>query len=266
MIKTNFPEDELWQLNSKKIKKDNFYKLPIYKSNFFKLGFKSVEPEEGNLIIEKQGKIIISFQKNIDIKNIYLNGKLSYKEKNNSKEEHNAILINKNDDHFEILFYINKNNEYKLTLFAINSISDKNNFKEIVVFKINKNNNTDINKDGNNIQNQNNFYPTIYDKFILSDILLIEPRNYFLIKGERINFKIKSMTYEKNLFFILEDQNGDQMIELEKNENNIFEENLIYIHGKSAKLIYLNDNKYMDTLLEYKLIDNPNNKDKISYT
>ena len=55
------------------------------------------------------------------------------------------------------------------------------------------------------------------------------------------------------------------MIELEKNENNIFEENLIYIHGKSAKLIYLNDNKYMDTLLEYKLIDNPNNKDKISY-
>ena len=168
LIKTNFPEDELWQLNSKKMKKDNFYKLPIYKSNFFKLGFKSVEPEEGNLIIEKQGKIVISFQKNIDIKNIYLNGKLSYKEKNNSKEEHNAILINKNDDHFEILFYINKNNEYKLTLFAINSISDKNNFKEIVVFKINKNNNKDNNKDGNNIQNQNNFYPTIYDKFLIN--------------------------------------------------------------------------------------------------
>ena len=55
------------------------------------------------------------------------------------------------------------------------------------------------------------------------------------------------------------------MIELEKKENNIFEEDLIFIHGKSAKLIYLNENKYMDTLLEYKLIDNPNNTNKVTF-
>ena len=55
------------------------------------------------------------------------------------------------------------------------------------------------------------------------------------------------------------------MIELEKKENNIFEENSIYIHGNKANLIYLNENNYMDYLLEYKLIDNPNNKEKITY-
>ena len=71
--------------------------------------------------------------------------------------------------------------------------------------------------------------------------------------------------YKKNLFFVLEDENGDQLIELEKKDNNIFEENQIYIHGKKANLIYLNDNNYMDYLLEYKLIDNPNNKNNISF-
>ena len=269
-IKTNFPNEEFWQLNSIKMKINKFYQLPVYKSNFFKLGFKSVEPEEGNLIVEKEGKIVINLQKDIDFKNIFINGKMSYKEKDKSKQEENTILIVKKENYFEIFFYINKNIEYKLTLFGINTNNDKDQFREIVVFKINKNditinNNPDINKDKNNIKTEDKFYPTIFDKFILSDIQLIEPRNYCLLKGERINFKIQTSLYEKNLYFILEDENGDQMIELEKKENNIFEEDSIFIHGKSAKLIYLNENKYMDTLLEYKLIDNPNNTNKVTF-
>ena len=130
----------------------------------------------------------------------------------------------------------------------------------------NKNDNKDINKEEIIIYNpKDKYFPTVFDKFSLSDIILIEPRNYFLIKGEKINFKIKTNMYKNNLFFVLEDNNGDHMIELEKKEDNIFEENSIYIHGNKAHLIYLNENKYMDYLLDYKLIDNPNNKTKVTY-
>ena len=270
-IKTHFPEDQKYQFISKKIKIDTFYKYPIYKTNFFNFGFKSVKPEEVILNVEKEGKIIINLQKDIDINNLFLSGKMSYKENNKIKTEENTILIEKKENFFEVFFYVNKNYEYKLTIFGINSINDKDDFKELVIYKIIKNNNEE-----NNITNENNkkndinnndskYFPTIFDKFSLSDIILIEPRNYHLIKGEKINFKLMTNIYKKNLFFVLEDENGDQLIELEKNYNNIFEENQIYIHGKKANLIYLNDNNYMDYLLEYKLIDNPNNKNNISF-
>ena len=71
--------------------------------------------------------------------------------------------------------------------------------------------------------------------------------------------------FEKNLFFILEDDGGDQIIELEKKENNIFEEDSIFIHGNKANLVYLDENKFLNYLLEYKLIDPPNAKEKITY-
>ena len=196
---------------------------------------------------------------------------MSYKENNKIKTEENTILIEKKENFFEVFFYVNKNYEYKLTIFGINSINDKDDFKELIIYKVIKKNNEE-----NNITNENNkkndinnndfkYFPTIFDKFSLSDIILIEPRNYHLIKGEMINFKLMTNIYKKNLFFVLEDENGDQLIELEKKDNNIFEENQIYIHGKKANLIYLNDNNYMDYLLEYKLIDNPNNKNNISF-
>ena len=373
-IKTHFPEEEKYQLNSKKINIDMFYKLPIYKTNFFNFGFKSAQPEEGTLNIEKEGKIIINLQKDIDINNLFLSAKMSYKDNNVTKTVENSILIEKKENGFEIMFFVNRNFIYKLTIFGINSLNDKDDFKELLVYKIikknneenkeekdkekkeeeNKNEKKNENKEGNNegkkeeqnkhenkednkednkdenkkkskkekkkdnkkekdkekkkdnkkeknkdkskkekkdkkkeeskdekkdenknenkdenidnnIFEEGNYFPTVFDKFSLSDIILIEPRNYYLIKGEKINFKIKTNMYKNNLFFILEDDNGDHMIELEKKENNIFEENSIYIHGNKAHLIYLNENNYMDYLLDYKLINKPNNKTKISY-
>ena len=313
-IRTNFPNEENNQFLSKKISINNFYNMPVYKSNFFKYGFKFVEPEEGILNIEKEGKIIINLQNDVDIKNIFLSGKMTYKVNNKSKKEENLILIEKRKNLFEVYFYINKNIEYKLTLFGVSLNNGIENSQEIVIFKIVKKiNNYNINiDDKNNIDNQikenigkikeekinnekniknneniddkitieqknkdniiinkkiddYNYFPTIFDKFIFSDIILIEPRDYYLTKGEKINFKIETTTYENNLFFLIEDENGDQMIELEKKENNIFEENSIYLHGNKAKLIYLNEDNYMDYLIEYKLIDNPNNNEKITY-
>ena len=85
-IKTNFPQEEVWQLNQKKIKIDEFYKYPLYRRNFFKLKFKSMEPEEGVLEVKKEGKIIVNLQKDVDIKNIFVSGNLTYKEINDKSK------------------------------------------------------------------------------------------------------------------------------------------------------------------------------------
>ena len=152
-IKTHFPEEEKYQLISKKMEIDMFYKLPIYKTLFFNFGFKSAEPEEGTLNIEKEGKIIISLQKDIDINNIFLSGKMSYKDNNITKTVENSLLIEKKDNCFEIFFYVNKNYKYKLTIFGINSLKDKNDFKELLVYKIIKKNNEE-NEEENNDKNK----------------------------------------------------------------------------------------------------------------
>ena len=326
-IRSHFPETEVWQLVAKKMTLNNFYNLPLYKSHFFRLGFKSIEPNEAIIKVNKEGKIIVNLEKDADISNLFINAGISYKEDNKSINENNSILVEKRNTCFVVFFYVNKNIEHKLTIYGINTANNeangnKEDFKELVKMKIineNKNinnilktnnttetiinennkddendkikiqindneeikkNNDDDNKkiikiDNNNkeIRINNNdenekdrYYPTIFGKFILSDIILIEPRNYYLTKGEKINFKIETKMYDnKNLFFVLQDEKCNQVIELEKIDNNILEENEIYIHGTKANLVYLHDNNYMDFLLEYKIVDNPNVKEKITY-
>lgn len=266
-IKTHFPKEEKWQLIPKKIKINDFYKIPIIKNNFYKLGLKSIVPEEGILNINKEGKITINFQKSTDITNLFINVKMSYKEDNKSKNLKNSILVEKRETFFNVYFYINKNIEHKLTIFGTNSNNNNDeDFKELVVYKIiNKNNSNDNVNTINNDNLNSNYFPTFFDKYILSDIILIEPRNFYLVRGEKINFKIETKMYEKNLFLILEDENGDEMIELEKKDNG-FEENEIFIHGSKVNLAHLNDNNnYMDYLIEYRIIDNPNIKEKITF-
>ena len=242
-IRGHFPFDSKWQLlpNNKIINEITFMEFVHLKSDFFIMGFNSIEPDYTFNDVEEKGKFNLLFDKNkaINYKKIKIMAKLYLMEnKTNNKEIKNSILEKRKEDYYEINYLINKKGKYQLKIFGNNDSNKEYNELCTLILESKK----DI-----TIPNS---YPLTTGLYYKSDIEIIQPINGPLKEGDKITFELKTLKYDE-LYIGINTGESTNFIEMSK-ENNIFKEEDLLIFGKK---IYISckaekENNY-SPILEY---------------
>ena len=264
-VRGHFPNESKWQLLPEKYKVDQkkFMEFVDLKSNFYDLGFDSIDPDLTFNYVSNNGSFKIFFDKNeVNGDELKVNASLFYilnsknlENKNlkliNIQEEKNSTLVKRNKNYFEVNYLLNKRGKYKLQIFGSKKDSPKYNELFTVILICKKESSSPLS------------FPKTYGLYDKSDIQIIQPTSGTLFNGDKINFEVKSKTLSNLYICITNNDNSNSFIEMEK-QGNIFKEEDILIYGKTVKLSTKNpkENKY-DTLIEYNVEINPDNKNNI---
>ena len=187
-IRKHLPADNQWQLLSRIITIEEFVNMAKLSDGFFDGGFLTINPDTNILSIEGQAKIILTYETTT---NITLTMHLYYIENSISTEINNKVFYSKSIGKAEINLLANKIGEYKLRLYG--GPSNSKSYPHLIDYKIT---NTKALDDSIG-------FPKIYTYYSNSDMQIIEPLYNPLKKGTKINFKIKTSTYDKPLHMII---------------------------------------------------------------
>ena len=244
-VRGHLPFDAKWQLlpKEKKISQQTFMDFAPLKSDFFTLGFHSIEPDHTFNDVKEKGKIILYFEKfkEIKLEKLKVMGKLYLiEEENNCSEITNTILEIRKEDCFEVNYLINKKGEYKLKIFG-NDGSTKE-YNELCTLKLTAHKNAVKPK----------AYPSTSGLYHNSDMIIIQPVNGPLKEGNKVTFEFKSSTFDK-LFIGIKTNEGANFTEMNK-QNNIFKEEDVLIYGQKVLISCRREkeNSY-STILEFEV-------------
>ena len=256
-VRGHLPFDAKWQLlpKTKKISQQAFMAFAPLKSDFFTLGFNSIDPDYTYNEVKEKGKVILFFEKHKEIKthdNLRVNAKLYLIENDECKEIPNSILPIRKEDSFEINYLINKKGEYKLKIFGNDGTVKE--YNELCTLKLT------CDKDA--ISHRE--FPTTTALYHNSDIKIIEPIHGMFKEGEKITFEMKTKTFDQ-LFIGVNTGDSANFIEMIKT-NNIFKEEDFLIYGQKILISCKGekDNIY-NTILEYNVIPITRKKSSVTY-
>ena len=222
-VRGHLPFDAKWQLlpKTKKISQQAFMAFAPLKSDFFTLGFHSIDPDYTFNDVKEKGKIILYFEKfkEINPEKLKVMGKLYLIEgENNTTEIKNSILEIRKEDCFEVNYLINKKGEYKLKIFGSDGSSEEYNELCTLILTTEK----DAAKPKT--------YPSTSSLYRNSDMKIIHPNNGSFKEGNKVTFEFKTSTFDK-LFIGIKTKDGANFTEMNK-ENNIFKEEDFLIYGQ----------------------------------
>ena len=254
-IRSHFPDESKWQLLPKNeiINQKRFMEFIDLKSDFYNLGFDSIEPDLTFNYVNEKGNFKIFFdEEKINPNKLKLMAKLSYiKNKDNLKEIENSTLVIKNKGNFEINYIINKKGKYKLQIYGAKIEEEKYNELCCLILISKKDSSFHLS------------YPKSYKLFNNSDMEIISPINGTFYNGDKINFQFKTTTYT-NLYIAIINNGNNNFIEMEKKEN-IFKEDNILIYGQKIQIsTKLDESNTYNSILEYNVQKNPD-KDIITF-
>ena len=254
-IRSHFPDESKRQLLPKNeiINQKRFMEFIDLKSDFYNLGFDSIEPDLTFNYVNEKGNFKIFFdEEKINPNKVKLMAKLSYiKNKDNLKEIENSTLVIKNKGNFEINYIINKKGKYKLQIYGAKIEEEKYNELCCLILISKKDSSFHLS------------YPKSYKLFNNSDMEIISPINGTFYNGDKINFQFKTTTYT-NLYIAIINNGNNNFIEMEKKEN-IFKEDDILIYGQKIQISTKPDESNMyNSILEYNVQKNPD-KDIITF-
>ena len=256
-VRGHLPFDAKWQLlpKTKKISQQAFMAFAPLKSDFFTLGFNSIDPDYTYNEVKEKGKVTLFFEKHKEIKthdNLRVTAKLYLIENDESKEMPNSILPIRKEDSFEVNYLINKKGEYKLKIFGNDGTVKE--YNELCTLKLT------CDKDA--VSNRE--FPTTTALYYNSDIKIIEPIHGYFKEGEKITFEMKTKTFDQ-LFIGVNTGDSANYIEMIKT-NNIFKEEDFLIYGQKILISCKGEkeNSY-NTILEYNVIPITRKKSSVTY-
>ena len=257
-VRGHLPFDEKWQLlpKTKIINQKTFMTFSNLKPDFFTLGFNCIEPDYTFNNAKEKGKFILYFDKNKEInhKKMKVMAKLySIKDENDSNQIKNAILEIKKDDCYEINYLINKKGKYQLKIFGNNG--DSKEYNELCTLILTSKKDSEKPK----------AYPLTSGLYYNSDIKIISPNNGILKEGDKINFELKTSTYNE-LYIGINNGERANFIEMNKENNNIFKEEDFLIYGKKVIISCKGEkeNSY-NSILEFEVLPSTKKKNAISF-
>ena len=255
-VRGHLPFDEKWQLlpKNKRIDQKTFMTFAPLKSEFFVLGFDSIDPDLTFNDVKEKGSFNLYFKKKErNIEKIKVMGKLYLsKNENDEKELKNSILEIKKNNFYEVNYLINKKGEYKLKIFG--SDGSKKEYSELCTLKLTSK------KDASKPKT----YPNTTALYYNSDMKIISPNNGILKEGEKITFELRTSTYDKLFLGISSDQ-GNSFMEMSC-KNNIFKEEDVLIYGKKILISSKGEkeNSY-STILEFEVLPSSKKKNAVTY-
>ena len=252
-VRGHLPFEPKWQLlpKTKKVSQQTFMEFAPLKSDFFTLGFNKIDPDYTFNDVKEKGKITLYFEKNKSSKKkVAVMGKLYAL--TDDKEIPNSILEIPKKDCFEVNYFINKKGEYKLKIFG-NDGSVKE-YNELCTLKL-----TTVKDSSKPLA-----FPATTSLYHNSDIEIIQPDNGILYEGDKINFEIKTTTFDQ-LFIGISTEKGANFTEMNKKKN-VFKEEDFLIYGKKILISCRGEkeNSY-NSIMEYNVLTNPKNKVKITF-
>ena len=93
-IRWHFPEDNKWQLLSENITPKEFSSMAYLTSDFYKGGFKNIEPDSFTITIKKDSKIILTYDESITNLNLFC-GIVKLENGKYSGDEYTDLTISK---------------------------------------------------------------------------------------------------------------------------------------------------------------------------
>ena len=256
-VRGHLPFISKWQLlpKPKKISQQIFMSFASLKSNFFTVGFNSIDPDFNINEVKEKGKFELYFEKSKDINHdkIKVKAKLYLVENENKcKEIKNSILEIRKEDCYEINYLISKKGDYKLQIFGCDDNIKE--YSELCTLQ--------LKSDKDVIKPKT--YPTTTEFYYNSDIKIIHPNNGTLKEGNKISFEIKTLTWDKLYLGIITDE-GSNYIEMGK-DNNSFKEEDFLIYGKKVTICCKDEieNNY-NTILEFEVIPITRKKNTITH-
>ena len=252
-VRGHLPFESKWQLlpKSKRVCHQNFMAFAPLKKDFYIFGFNAIEPDFTFNNAKEKGKITLYFEKNKEINRDNINIKAQLyliddenNNDNNNKEDKeiiNSILEIRNDDYFEINYILNKKGEYKVKIFGNDGIFKE--YKELCTLR--------LTSEKDEIKTKK--YPFTTDFYHNSDIKIINPTNGILKEGNKVNFEIKTSTYDK-LYICTNTDVEKNYIQMYK-ENNIYKEEDFLIYGKKVIIACKRENiDNYSSILEYDVL------------
>ena len=256
-VRGHLPFDAKWQLlpKTKKISQQVFMDFAPLKSDFFTLGFSSIEPDYTYNEVKDKGKVILFFEKHKEIKtndNLRVMAKLYLVENNESKEIPNSTLPVRKDDCFEVNYLINKKGEYKLKIFGNDGTVKE--YNELCTLK--------LACDKEPVSRRE--FPLTTALYHNSDIKIIEPIHGLFKEGKKITFEMKTKTFDQ-LFIGVNTGDSANFTEMNK-VNNIFTEQDFLIYGQKILISCKGkkENSY-STILEYNVTPITIKKSSVTY-
>ena len=234
LIRSHFPQESQsdFQLIEPKISLDEFKWLADIKPAFFELGFTKIIEDKRIINVCGVGKITLKY--NTSIRPILL---VLFTKNDGGIES--CIFMNKRiKQGYEINFYINEKNTYKL---QISANKDGNNaYSNILYSTINCNDDSPI---------VAKYYPDFYTDYEkINNIELIKPLDGKLNKGNSYDFEIKLSEDGAELYLSV----AAVEYAMEKN-GDIFTKNDFLITSDHVKIVYKNRAKNIDdSILTYK--------------
>ena len=256
-VRGHLPFKSKWQLlpQSKKVSQQTFMAFAPLKKEFFNLGFNSMDPDYTFNDVKEKGKFNLYFEKYKDInhENIKVMGKLySGKDETNLKEIKNSILEIKKEDCIEVNYLISKKGNYKLKILGSNGNTKE--YNELCTL--------DLKSEKDIIKPKT--YPTTTEFYYSSDLNIIRPNNGTLKEGNKVTFELKTTKYKK-LFLGINTEEGDNYIEMGKDNNRFIEEDFL-IYGKKALISYKEENdSNFNVILEFEVIPITKKKNTITH-
>lgn len=249
-VRGHFPNDSKWQLLPKDeiIDQKKFMEFINLKSNFYDLGFKSIEPDYTFNYVDNNGNFKLFFDEyEIDGNQLKVTANLYLKDNNILYETENTTLVIRNKNYFEVNYLLNKKAKYKLEIYGAKNDSElSDELCSVILIS---------NKDSSSILS----YPKSYGLYSKSDLQIINPMLGTLFNGDKINFEFKTNTFN-NLYIGIKNNGNNNFIEMEK-QGNTFKEEDILIYGQKVSISTKKEGSNIyDNILEYIVEINPKNK------
>ena len=224
-IRTHLPVEPKYQLVYPTINLQQFVDMLMVNMEFYEYGMTEVSPDLAEF--ETDGTIEVKFKYDpSDVKLAYIYH-LYYLKSNTYVEQENACWINRLETSAVLTCHANYKGTYKLQIFGgpANLVS----YPLLLEYDIYATK-TAANPLG---------FPTTYGLYSQSDMQLIEPLYNPLYRGQAIDFKIRTTTFD-NIYVI----NGGIYRELDSDGNGLFTGEGVYITGQEVIITTLVGNQF----------------------
>ena len=235
MIKSHLPADKKYQLVYPNLTLRQFVDQLMLTMEFFDYGLKKVTPDEGK--IDSRGKIEIEItygSSDVNINYLYHLYLLGEDEYYYEEKDKNACWINRKETSATFICNTNFKGEYLLEVYA--GHPDEGIYSQLFQYTI----------DSTRSAYKPIYFPHPYNQYSNSYLELIEPLNDPLIRGNLIDFKVRTTTFD-NLYVL----SGGLEIELENDGKGLFTGESIYILGENVMLATLKGGEQFSYIAKY---------------
>ena len=195
-----------------------------------------MSPDAKIITVEEKGKISLTYNESIN--NLYIICYLYYEKDNKQVQEENTYLWSKEKGNIDINFYVNYQTIYKFCIY-VGHMDEEDTCPRAALIYLNSTKKANIPQ----------YFPKEYN--LGGFIKLIQPLNGSLIKGELVDFKVKTNKLD-NLYI----SSGTNIIrKVEKENDEIFIAESVYIFGDKLYLLANNGTSF-NGLLFYKIENN----------